>query len=244
MRRSGATPRRRSRSRKASDRTTDARPRRPSSDINIERDVEIGRRMGDPAGRGVINAGAGNFGNVVERDPARGPRAKTCRATICTAFRMVAASMLSSSTASAIPILITSPSSSRVSTSISILTRWPAAALRTLEHRPNAARDRNMIVLDQDRIIEPETMVESTAAAHGVFLERAQPRCRLARAADAHAGAGHPAHELVRRRGHAGEMAEQVEGHPFGRKHGAGGTCHGHQERLCLRRLRRRGRLR
>ena len=85
-----------------------------------------------------------------------------------------------------------------MSTSISILTRWPAAAVRALEHRPDAAGDRDVVVLDQDRIIEPEAVIEAAAAAHRVFLQRAQSRRGLARAADARAGCRDAAHEFVR----------------------------------------------
>ena len=43
----------------------------PSSDLNVERDVEAGRRMGDPARRNVIDAGRRHRGDRFERDAAR-----------------------------------------------------------------------------------------------------------------------------------------------------------------------------
>jgi len=41
------------------------------------------------------------------------------------------------------------------------------------EHWPNAAGNRDVIVLDQDRVIEAEAVVVAAAAAHRVFLQRA-----------------------------------------------------------------------
>ena len=74
---------------------------------------------------------------------------------------------------------------SSVSTSISIFTRWPALARARSSTRADAAGDRDVVVLDQHRVVEAEAVVEAAAAAHGVFLERAQARRGLAGAADA-----------------------------------------------------------
>ena len=106
--------------------------------------------------------------------------------------------MLSSSTASARPTASTSRSCSSVSTSISILTRWPAQARARSSTARIAAGDRDVVVLDQHGVVEAEAVVEAAAAAHRVFLQRAQAGRGLARAADAHVGAGDAAHEFVR----------------------------------------------
>ena len=83
----------------------------------------------------------------------------------------------------------TSAAASSVSISISILTRWPKRAGARSTARDTAG-NRDVVVLDQDGIVEAEAMVDAAAAAHGVFLERAQARRRLARVADARLGAG------------------------------------------------------
>ena len=104
---------------------------------------------------------------------------------------------------------------------------------RALKHGPDAARDCNVIVFDQHRVVETEAVVEAAAAAHGVFLERAQARRGLARAADASARAFDAADELVRCCRNAGEMAEQIERDALGCQHRTSRPCHMHQRRLC-----------
>ena len=71
-----------------------------------------------------------------------------------------------------------------------------------------AAGDRDMVVLDQHGVVQPEAMIEAAAAAHRIFLQRAQAGRGLAGAADAHVGAGDAAHEFMRGRRDAGQMAE------------------------------------
>src|SRR3984957_20463515 len=43
-------------------------------------------------------------------------------------------------------------------------------------------RDRDVVVLDQNRIVEAEAVIGAAASAHRIFLDRAQERRRLARA--------------------------------------------------------------
>ena len=83
------------------------------------------------------------------------------------------------------------------------LDEMAGGGLRALEHGPDAAGDRDVIVLDQDRVIETESVIEAAAATHRIFLQCAQPRRGLARAADAHARAGDATDELVRGGRHA-----------------------------------------
>ena len=56
------------------------------------------------------------------------------------------------------------------------------------EHRADAAGDRDVVVLDQHRVVEAEAVIEAAAAAHGVFFQRAQAGRGLARADDARLG--------------------------------------------------------
>src|SRR6516225_8009698 len=44
----------------------------PRSRLDVECDVEMGRRMGDPSRGGVIDPGLGDLGDGVEGDAARG----------------------------------------------------------------------------------------------------------------------------------------------------------------------------
>ena len=52
----------------------------------------------------------------------------------------------------------------------------------------HTAGDRDVVVLDQDRIVETEAMVGTAATFHRIFLERTQTRCRLAGADDVRLG--------------------------------------------------------
>ena len=67
-------------------------------------------------------------------------------------------------------------------------------------------------------------MVEAAAAAHGVFLQRAQAGRGLARAADAHFVPAACFDIGRRERGDAGEMAEEIQRDALGRQHGACGA--------------------
>src|SRR5262249_58036761 len=98
------------------------------------------------------------------------------------------------------------------------LAQMSDGGLRALEYRRNAAGDRDVVILDEHRIVEAEAMVEAAAAADRVFLERAQAGRGFARAADARLGVGDFLHEHGRRRGDAGEVAEEVERDALGRQ--------------------------
>jgi len=52
------------------------------------------------------------------------------------------------------------------------------------ERAGDAARDGDVVVLDEDRVVEAEAVIGAAAAAHRVFLEGAQQRRGLARVAD------------------------------------------------------------
>ena len=90
-----------------------------------------------------------------------------------------------------------------------------------LEHGADAAGDRDVIVLDQHRVVEAEAVIEAAAAAHGVFLQRAQPGRGLARADDARLGVGDARDERRGRGGDARQVAEEIERGAFGAENGA-----------------------
>ena len=55
---------------------------------------------------------------------------------------------------------------------------------RALHRRRHAAGRSDVVVLDEDRVIETQPVVHAAAESDGAFLERAEARCRLARAGD------------------------------------------------------------
>ena len=104
------------------------------------------------------------------------------------------------------------------------LDEMPDRGPRLLERRLHAAGDRDVVVLDQHRVVEAEAVIEAAAAAHRVFLERAQPRRGLAGAADACLGVADLRHVSGGERGHAREAAEEIQRRALGRKDRRGGT--------------------
>ena len=111
--------------------------------------------------------------------------------TIATARRSRSGPMLSSSTTSA-PSAITSASWSSVSTSISIFTRWPTAALAAWSAGRMPPATAMWLSLMRTASSRPIAVVRAAAALHGVFLEGAQAGRRLARADDAGVRAATP----------------------------------------------------
>ena len=78
-----------------------------------------------------------------------------------------------------------SASWSSVSTSSSILTRWPACGARPLQRRADAAGHRDVVVLDQHRVVEAEAVVGAAARrAPRTFSSDAQAGGGLAGADD------------------------------------------------------------
>ena len=87
---------------------------------------------------------------------------------------------------------------------------------RALHRRADAARDGDMVVLDQHRVIQPEPVVAAPAYPQGVFLCGAQARHGFPGAADARFRARDRADDRGGRRGDAAEMAEEVQRHALG----------------------------
>ena len=88
---------------------------------------------------------------------------------------------------------------------------WPACARARCSGSVDAARGDDVIVLDQDGVEQTEAVVDAAAAAHGILLEGAQARRRLARVDDARLGAGDRGDVAGGQRGDAAEVAEKVE---------------------------------
>ena len=98
-----------------------------------------------------------------------------------------------------------------------VASRRPCA----LDCRPDAARDREVVVLDENAVVEAEAMVRPAARAHGVFLDRAQAGKRLADVDDARLRATHGLDDPRGGRGDAAHVADKVERDALGREQAA-----------------------
>ena len=94
--------------------------------------------------------------------------------------------------------------------------------------RPGAAHSlgdraagRDVVVLDQDRVIEAEAVIDPAAATHRVFLQRAQAGRGLAGIDDPRARAFHGVHIGPGQGGDARQTAHQVQRHALGAQQGA-----------------------
>ena len=76
-----------------------------------------------------------------------------------------------------------------MSTSSSILTRCPAWRAGAFERRLDAARHREMVVLDQHRVVEAEAVIGAAAKTHRLLFQGAQAGRGLAGADDLGLGA-------------------------------------------------------
>src|SRR5262245_21399270 len=86
------------------------------------------------------------------------------------------------------------------------------AGSRRRDSGANASRGDDMIVLDQDGVEEPGAVVATTAAPHGILLEKAQPWRRLARIDNICTRALERIDIAARERRDAAHAAEEVQG--------------------------------
>src|SRR6266487_1225979 len=129
-------------------------------------------------------------------------------AAMATALDMASRPMLSSSSSS-------QPASSAWATSSSVSTS-------TSSGRPGPAGRADVVVLDQQGVAEAHAVVLAAAGADRVLGELAEAGEGLAGVADDRAGALDRRHERRGERGHAGEVAEQVQQRPLRRQHDPG----------------------
>ena len=100
----------------------------------------------------------------------------------------------------------------------------PAARLARAPHRlPHPSRDRRVVLLDQDRVVQAHAVVRPPSRRDRGLLERPQPRGRLARVEDADAGALHLPDEARGQGRDPGEVPQQVERGALARQQGPGG---------------------
>src|SRR5438067_10956839 len=117
------------------------------------------------------------------------------------------------------------------------LDEMPGGAFGALQHRRYSASDGDVIVLDQDRVIEAETMIVAAAAAHGVLLQRAQSGRSLAGADDSRLGMRDARNEGGGGGGDARQMAEKIQCNAFGAEYRPGIAGNRHQIAAALHRL-------
>ncbi|KAG1450938.1 hypothetical protein G6F57_016284 [Rhizopus arrhizus] len=91
-----------------------------------------------------------------------------------------------------------------------------------LHRRGDIARQRDVVVLDQDRVIQAEAVVAAAPHAHRILLHGAQARHGLARAGDAGAVSRNGAGNGGGGRGHAAQVAQEIQRHAFRGQHRAG----------------------
>ena len=91
--------------------------------------------------------------------------------------------------------------------------RAAAVPQGALQRRHHAARERNVVVLDQHAVAEIEPMVGAAAAAHRPLVEHAQSGRGLARIQNGCLGAGDRVHVLACQRGDAAHALHDVQDH-------------------------------
>ena len=150
--------------------------------LELEAEIDGRRRVRQRADRHVVGAGRRELGHALERHAAgdldlraaarRGARPRGCPRSSRLSSRMMSA-----------PAASASSTCSRLCASTSI----GISRLRRLHPRDrlgDAAGQADVVVLDQDAVVERRAVVGAAAGAHGVLLERAQRRRRLARVED------------------------------------------------------------
>src|SRR5262249_29453782 len=107
------------------------------------------------------------------------------------------------------------------------LDRQPVdAALERRERRADAARDAEVVLLDEHAVVEAGTMVAASTAAHGVLLEGTEAGGGLAGVEDGGGGAVRQLDEASRERGDAAEPGEQIERDTLAAEDRAGRPLH------------------
>ena len=125
-----------------------------------------------------------------------------------TAFLRSSTVMLSSRTAS-------TPSESACSSCVDLdldLDEVTGMRLRAFDGGADAAGKRNVVVLDQNRIIEPEAVIAAAAGADRVFFQRPKSGRGLAGADDLRPRSLHGRYQRGCCRRNAAQMAEKIKG--------------------------------
>src|SRR5579872_3139971 len=140
-----------------------------NSASKVESDVQGGRGVRDGTGRDVVDAGLRDSSDASERDASGRLKRRASTDEGDGSFEIVCRHVVQQD--------YSHPDTQRL---LELFQRvhfkldfrhmaQPAAG--TLDRRSDAATCRNVIVLDQNRVIESETMVKTAAAPNSVFLE-------------------------------------------------------------------------
>src|SRR5215469_18245448 len=86
-----------------------------------------------------------------------------------------------------------------------------------------------MIFLEQNRVVEAETVIHSAAHFHCVFFQYAQTGCGFSRVANTGLGRRELFHESPRERGDSTKMREKIEGGSLASQNRGGISPHLHQ---------------
>jgi hypothetical protein len=78
-----------------------------------------------------------------------------------------------------------------------------------------------MIVLDEDTIAQRWAVIGASSEEDRPLLKRAEARDRLSRVEDGHGVSVHCVAESMRQGCDAGEVLEEIQGHPFGLQDGS-----------------------
>src|SRR5581483_1774893 len=94
----------------------------------------------------------------------------------------------------------------------------------------NAAGESNVIVLDEHSVRKVETMVLPAAAAHGVFIDDAQPRGRFPRIENSRSRSRNCLNKFASERCYPAHPLKKVEYHPLaGEQHPSVVANHSHR---------------
>ena len=99
------------------------------------------------------------------------------------------------------------------------LDQVPGMGPRPPQGRPDAAGQRDMVVLDQHRIVEAEAVIGAAAQPHRLLFEDAQPGGRLAGTDDFRLVTGDRVNQRAGCGGDAGEPRNQVQRGALGRQY-------------------------
>ena len=103
--------------------------------------------------------------------------------------------------------------------------------VRALQRFLYSAGDLDVVVLDEDGVVQAETVVRAAADADGVLVEEAQARRGLARVDELRAVRRGDGRELVRARRDARHVLQKVQREALARQHGARRAVDGRDDR-------------
>ena len=184
--------------------------------------------MRDGAGREIVDAGLRDRRSSLQRDPARGFKYQPARDHLDRRAHVLGAHVVEQRDIGAACLEHLAQLIERIDLDFD-LHQMPGDSLRAGEHGRDAARDCDVVVLDQNRVVETEAVIEAAAATHRIFLQRAQPRRGLAGAANPRACVSDQLYEGRRLGRDAGQVAEEIERGALGGEQGARIRLDGHQ---------------